>query len=94
MAAERGSDLQSFRTFIDEQLATGNAELGPDEALALWRHGYKRAQDEPTLASTTLALQANPGEWARRLQEWVDSLPVRPSNMDDSRESIYAGRGE
>jgi hypothetical protein len=62
MATERGNDLQSSRTFIDEQLATGNAELGLDEALARWRHEYEGANDERALASTTLDLQANPAE--------------------------------
>jgi hypothetical protein len=40
------------------------------------------------------ALQRNPAEWVKRLQELVASQPIRPNNMDDSRESIYAGRGE
>jgi hypothetical protein len=94
MAAERANDLQAFKSFIDEQLATGNADLGLDEALARWKHENEGANDEPTLTATTNALQANPTEWARRLQAWVDSLPIRPTQMDDSRESIYAGRGE
>lgn len=33
-------------------------------------------------------------EWARRLQAWVDSHPPRPNSIDDSRESLYSGRGE
>ena len=32
--------------------------------------------------------------WAQRLQSWIDSHPARPITFDDSRESIYAGRGE
>jgi hypothetical protein len=39
-------------------------------------------------------LQSNPEEWVERLQAWVDSHPVEQATMDDSRESIYAGRGE
>lgn len=35
-----------------------------------------------------------PDEWNRRLQAWVDSHPPRPIAIDDSREGIYAGRGE
>lgn len=94
MATERANDLQAFRSFIDEQLATGSADLALDEVLARWRHENQEAQNEASLISTTNALQDNPVEWVRRLQAWVGSLPVRPTTMDDSRESIYAGRGE
>ena len=58
------------------------------------RDNLGSAAGSPNSATSTTVLQANPGEWVRRLQAWVDSLPVRPTSMDDSRESIYAGRGE
>lgn len=45
-----------------------------------------------TLPARTL--QSNPQEWIKLLHEFVASLPIRPNKMDDSRESIYAGRGE
>jgi 16S rRNA C967 or C1407 C5-methylase (RsmB/RsmF family) len=45
-----------------------------------------------TLPARTL--QSNPEEWVKRLNELVASQTIRPTNMDDSRESIYAGRGE
>lgn len=35
-----------------------------------------------------------PEAWARRLQAWVDTHPVRSISIDDSRESLYSGRGE
>jgi hypothetical protein len=35
-----------------------------------------------------------PEAWARRLQAWVDTHPARPISIDDSRESLYSGRGE
>jgi Arc/MetJ-type ribon-helix-helix transcriptional regulator len=38
--------------------------------------------------------QESPDQWALRLQAWVDAHPSRPLTIDDSRESIYAGRGE
>jgi hypothetical protein len=94
MATERANNLQAFKSFIDQQLAMGNADLGLDEALARWKCENEGVKDEPEVTSATNALQADPGEWARRLQAWVGSLPVRPTGMDDSRESIYAGRGE
>ena len=92
MATERSNDLHAFKSFIDEQLATGNADL--DEALARWKHKNEEAKDQSSSTSSTRALQANPGEWAKRLEAWVESLPGRPTTMDDSRESVYAGRGE
>jgi hypothetical protein len=36
----------------------------------------------------------SPEAWARRLQAWVDTHPARPISIDDSRESLYSGRGE
>jgi hypothetical protein len=46
------------------------------------------------LTSDPRTLQSNPEEWVIRLRAWVDAQPIRPNKMDDSRESIYAGRGE
>ena len=33
-------------------------------------------------------------EWVKEWRAFVDSRPVRPVIADDSRESIYEGRGE
>jgi hypothetical protein len=35
-----------------------------------------------------------PEAWAKRLTAWVQSHVKRPIEFDDSRESIYSGRGE
>lgn len=35
-----------------------------------------------------------PEEWAKRLLEWVKTHDKRSVEIDDSRESIYSGRGE
>jgi len=35
-----------------------------------------------------------PEEWVRRFSVWVQSQPPCHATIDDSRESIYAGRGE
>jgi hypothetical protein len=51
-----------------------------------------RKKHVPTSSARTL--QSNPEEWVKRLHELVHSQPIRPCTMDDSRESIYAGRGE
>jgi hypothetical protein len=47
-------------------------------------------------ASTPSAspVQEPPEAWAQRLQAWVDSHPYQATTMDDSRDTIYAGRGE
>ena len=37
---------------------------------------------------------ASAEEWVRAFQDWVASHPVLPVIADDSRESIYQGRGE
>ena len=37
---------------------------------------------------------ATPEEWVRAFREWAASHPVLSVIADDSRESIYEGRGE
>lgn len=37
---------------------------------------------------------ADPEAWERALRSWIDSHPKRDIVIDDSRETIYAGRGE
>jgi len=39
-------------------------------------------------------VEESPEAWIQRLQAWVDTHPFETTTMDDSRESIYAGRGE
>jgi hypothetical protein len=36
----------------------------------------------------------SPEEWHKALLEWAEGHPRRDTVADDSRESIYAGRGE
>jgi hypothetical protein len=40
------------------------------------------------------SVEEPPEAWAERLQAWVDTHPARVINIDDSRESLYAGRGQ
>ena len=37
---------------------------------------------------------ATPAAWVRAFREWAASHPVLPVEADDSRESVYKGRGE
>jgi hypothetical protein len=66
---------------------TGLSEAAVRQVEALVN--YLRSQEEPH------PLHTSPfEEWANALQEWVDSHPRRDTLADDSRESIYAGRGD
>lgn len=38
--------------------------------------------------------RATPEEWVKAFREWAASHPALPVIADDSRESIYEGRGE
>jgi predicted transcriptional regulator len=44
MATDRVNDLQAFKSFIDEKLANGEADLTLDEALARWE--YENSSEE------------------------------------------------
>lgn len=82
---ERKEALQAIRDSVKD-MDTGESRP-VHEVLAELRkkHG---------LISTARSLQSNPEEWIRRLHELVKSQTIRPDQMDDSRESIYARRGE
>jgi hypothetical protein len=67
-------------------IEAGESGIPDREAVAELRKKYG--------LSDALTLQSDPEEWVKRLQAFVDSQPVRTNAMDDSRESIYAGRGE
>ena len=54
MAIDRSNDLRAFKGFIDEQLASGGAELALDEALA--RREYEN-QDDAERADTLRAIR-------------------------------------
>ena len=56
--------------------------------------GFVREAVEQKLASAPAA-SLTPEQRLQLFREWVASHPKRPGvHMDDSRESIYAGRGE
>ncbi len=48
----------------------------------------------PASARSRPVPQEHPDQWAQRLQAWVDTHPARPIMIDDSRENLYAERGE
>jgi hypothetical protein len=67
------------------------AESGQDvEAFVLQAVAEKLADadSQPSPASR------NGKEWMEKLRAWIDLHPVVTHFVDDSRESIYAGRGE
>jgi hypothetical protein len=53
------------------------------------RECLTRQQEELTKTAHVIA-----DEWCRALRAWAASHPVRTVLADDSRESIYEGRGE
>ena len=48
----------------------------------------------PQKMERTKAVDATADEWVRALRAWAASHPVSAVLADDSRESIYEGRGE
>lgn len=57
------------------------------------RHQFAATGAAPTpMREETAGLSAD--EWIARFRAWSESHPRRESIIDDSRESIYTGRGE
>ena len=72
-------------TRLREQAATSGLNL---EAFVLQVVIEKLGDAEP------IAHTRNGAEWAERLRECINLHPVVSHFVDDTRESIYAGRGE
>jgi hypothetical protein len=68
----------------EQAAATGQA---PEE-LAL------RVLEEQLVTPAQTALPASADEWIADIRAWAESHRRLPRDADDSRESIYAGRGE
>jgi hypothetical protein len=58
----------------------------------------ERAAQEKAADGTAPTPLAHPElsaeQWVAEWRAWVESRPIRPVIADDSRESIYEGRGE
>lgn len=71
--------------------------------LAAW-HGFRSINDfieqglpNPVVESDAkkpFYETASPEEWVKALREWATNHPILPVIADDSRETIYEGRGE
>lgn len=75
--------------FIDELVAAGrfrNRSDVLDEAVRLLREEFSLDGHESCVQTAT--------EWCERFQAWAASHRALLREADDSRESIYAGRGE
>ena len=62
--------------------------LSPDEISALREAIDDRLRSEPSSGELT------PEEWVKDFRQWAESHRPLPHPADDSRDSIYEGRGE
>jgi len=85
MTIHVSKDVESY---INAAVQSGRFESADEMIARLIQEDARRSQ---TRAGSP---QESPDQWADRLQAWVDTHPSRPITIDDSRESIYAGRGE
>ena len=84
---------------ILEQIKPETAEMIAEEARArgLSVDEYLRSllpQTNGGAQEKRLYETATPEEWVRVFREWAASHPALPMLANDSRESIYEGRGE
>ena len=76
--------------FIDEIVAKGRFKSRHDainEAICLLRNEIRQNSQTPAASLTA-------EEWCERFETWAASHRDLPHEADDSRESIYSGRGE
>jgi|CXWL01.1.fsa_nt_gi Arc/MetJ-type ribon-helix-helix transcriptional regulator len=77
-------------SFVDGLVAAGqfaSREAVLDLAVQLLRGELQKNGDDLSGGLTAR-------EWCDRFDQWADSHKALPCEADDSRESIYAGRGE
>ena len=79
-------------TFLKEVVRTGH--FGSDDEAINEAIRLLRRESSTDAENTSLSAKLSPKEWSARLRKWALShVPVAHA-VDDSRESIYAGRGE
>jgi hypothetical protein len=77
-----------------EQLLREKAALC-GQTLEAYLQELAEREAHPTNASLpTAPSELPPEEWVTRWYAWATKQPIRDTVLDDSRESIYAGRGE
>ena len=95
MATERANNLQAFKSFIDEQLAIGNVDLGLDEALARWKNENEAGKGEPEVTSTTNACRPTPVSGSDACKPgWTLCPSGRPAWMTAARASTPVAANE
>ncbi len=86
MATEISTENEKF---LEEAVKNGrfeNRQQALDEAVRLLREETEvEGNGSPLLP---------PDEWEREFTKWAESHKARNPNLDDSRETIYKGRGE
>lgn len=80
--AASGTDVQ---VFVAQSIREGILRNGTQQ----------HTLDEPaTEAEVPSDDNMSEADWQAGFKDWVESFPKRKTMMDDSRESIYEGRGE
>jgi hypothetical protein len=80
-------------THLREQAAADGKDIGQFVREAVEAQLTSRGMAPPTSAPLPPSPETAQ-EWIARFDAWVQAHPTRGYVADDSRESIYAGRGE
>lgn len=78
---------------LEARLCERAARTGKDVQTIVLETLQEKLSSSPVNPMTE-ARNASAEEWITRFEAWVDSHPPWGRFVDDSRESIYAGRGE
>ena len=75
-----------FENVLSRRAATAGTDLATFVRQVVTESLIDADEDQPRTIS--------PAEFSRRLDSWIALHPVLDHPIDDSRESIYAGRGK
>lgn len=71
--ATAATELESFRQFLDDQIASGHADLSPEESLQLWQQSRKELT--ASVAAVRRAITGlDAGEQGQPLREFISEF--------------------
>ena len=73
MASEAFSEIEAFRTFLDEQIALGRSDLTLEQSLALWRARQSELEDDLVAVDQALAYLRSGGACIP-LRDFIDEF--------------------
>jgi hypothetical protein len=77
------TELEAFRSFLDNQIASGRRDLTPEQSLEMWRESRRQDLEDSVAAVRKALADLDAGETGQPLREFIaefrtqQQIPVR-----------------